>query len=257
MTSAATSATGSNASVLDNINAQNAASKAQMAAQSTTGSKTADAKAKLTGDFNTFLTMLTTQLKHQDPLSPMDSTQFTNQLVSFSQVEQQININTNLQTLIGLQNSNQQAAAIGYIGQTVSVNGAELPLQDGQSYFSYTLASGAKTCTITIKDSQGNTVATNSGAEPGAGTHKLSWDGTDSSGKQSKDGKYTISVAAEDAQGKPVAATTTVYGRVTGVTSDASGTELSLGTVNIPLSSVASIVDPAALGSGSNSSSTN
>src|SRR6201992_1328356 len=91
------------------------------AAASSGASSGTDAMAQLSGNFNTFLTLLTTQLKNQDPTSPMDSNQFTQQLVEFSQVEQQINTNTNLQTLITQGQSNGTAMTTGYLGKTVTV----------------------------------------------------------------------------------------------------------------------------------------
>jgi flagellar basal-body rod modification protein FlgD len=95
---------------------------------------TPDAMAQLSGNFSTFLTLLTTQLKNQDPTSPMDSNQFTQQLVEFSQVEQQINTNTNLQTLISQGTAQSAAYATGYLGKTVTVadgRRSQLELQSG------------------------------------------------------------------------------------------------------------------------------
>src|SRR4029079_13178737 len=88
-----------------------------------------DAMKQLSGNFSTFLTLLTTQLKNQDPTSPMDSNQFTQQLVMYSQVEQQISTNDNLKTLITQGTSNASAMTAGYLGKKVSVlNGnASLP----------------------------------------------------------------------------------------------------------------------------------
>ena len=244
--------TGSNAAVIQQMNSASQASAA------TQKNDTATAQAQLTGNLNSFLTMLTTQLKNQDPLSPTDSTQFTNQLVQYSEVEQQININSNLQTLIGLQKGSSQATAIGYIGQAVSATGSSLPLESGQSNFSYTLPSNASKVSITLQDSAGNTVATMSAPAATAGTHLVSWDGTNASGGKEPDGAYTISIAASDASGNPITATTNVYGTVTGVTADATnGTQLQLGAVNVPLANVTSILPASALASTSSSSSSN
>ena len=82
------------------------------------------AGAKLAENFDTFLQLLTTQLQHQDPLSPMESNEFVAQLVQFSEVEQAIASNKSLEKLIDLQNTNQATAAIGYIGQTVEAAGS-------------------------------------------------------------------------------------------------------------------------------------
>src|SRR5450755_3735385 len=86
-----------------------------------TASGAPDAMKQLSGNFSTFLTLLTTQLKNQDPTSPMDSSQFTQQLVQFSQVEQQINTNTNLNTLITQGQTQAGVNASSYLGKTVTV----------------------------------------------------------------------------------------------------------------------------------------
>ncbi len=251
MSTSAINGTGSNATVINQMNASAAS------ASNSSASSSANASQQLTGNLNTFLNMLTTQLQHQDPLSPMDDTQFTNQLVQFSQVEQQININSNLTSLINLQKTSQQASAVGYIGQTVEATSSTLPLESGQSYFNYTLPSAAGDVTVNIKDSTGSVVASMSGLSGTAGTHQLAWNGTDSSGKQLADGAYSIDISATDSSGAAVTATTAVYGLVTGVSSDpTAGTELQMGAASIPLSSVTSVVQASSLGGTSNNSTT-
>lgn len=241
-----TNVTGNNASVINQINNANSASQTQMASGS--GSKSSLAQQQLSGNLNTFLNMLTVQLKHQDPLSPMDDTQFTNQLVQFSGVEQQININSNLEQLITLQKTSQQASALGYIGQTVENSSNTMPLQGGQAAFSYTLPSNASNVVVTIKDSTGNIVATQTNVDGTVGRHLLGWDGTQANGGTATDGQYSLGITATDDQGNPVNATITTFGRVTGVTSDATnGTELQMGKVTMPLSSINAIIDPTTL----------
>ncbi|RAU21633.1 flagellar hook capping protein [Paramagnetospirillum kuznetsovii] len=208
----------------------NSAANAASAANSASTSKSTTAKATLGTNFNTFLNMLTTQLKHQDPLSPMDSTQFTNQLVQFSSVEQQINANSNLEKLIKLQTASQTAQAISYVGQTVEVAGSTLPLQNSSgASFSYTLPSNASSCEVQIKDSTGNIVY-KSNAETSAGRHELTWDGTDTNGTTQKGGLYTINVVAKGSDGAALAVSTTVTGSVTKLSNDATnGATLELG----------------------------
>src|SRR5687768_18617134 len=97
-----------------------------------------DALASLSGDYTNFLTLLTAQLKNQDPLSPMDATQFTQQLVQFSAVEQQINGNKKLDQLIGLQSTANAYGAVGFVGTTIAANSKDVPLQGGKAKFDYT-----------------------------------------------------------------------------------------------------------------------
>ena len=100
---------------------------------------------QLTGNFDTFLQLLTTQLQNQDPLNPMDSSQFTQQLVQFSMVEQQINTNANLQNLLGLTGANAGAGSVNYLGKTVTIGNGNAALIDGQTSWNYSLASQAAT----------------------------------------------------------------------------------------------------------------
>lgn len=194
------------------------------AAQSAaTQSKSGVAAKKLAQDMNTFLTMLTTQLKHQDPLSPMESNEFTNQLVQFANVEQAIATNTNLETLIGMQQQVQLANATGYVGQRIQAITNGLPLQGGQAEAAYTTPVDTSKVEITITDGSGAVVYNGIG-DPGPGTHSFQWDGRGNDGTAQPDGTYKIKVEALsasdfDTAGKAVRTEleTAVTGRVTSV----------------------------------------
>src|ERR1700755_2278089 len=108
------------------------------AASSSGASSNSDAMSQLSGNFPTFLTLLTTQLKNQDPTSPMDSSTFTQQLVMYSQVEQQIGTNTNLKTLIGQGSTQLGAYATSYLGKAVSVTNGNAALTSGSAMWTYT-----------------------------------------------------------------------------------------------------------------------
>ena len=183
----------------------------------------------LSADMNTFLTLLTTQLKYQDPLDPMDTAEFTNQLVQYSSVEQAIQTNSKLDTLLGLNISNLGAQAVSYIGKTAQVLGDVMPLENGKAMASYTFNKDVASATIMVKDMNGNVVYTESG-EVTAGTHEFMWDGKDSNGNQLEDGAYQIVVSAQVPAGEAEASvTTTVFGRITGVASDGNGVYVGLG----------------------------
>src|ERR1700757_5369758 len=109
------------------------ASSAAQAAAATNAS----AAQQLAGNFNTFLQLLTTQLQNQNPLDPLDTNQFTQQLVEFASVEQQINMNTNLQTLVSLQQTEQSTEALKFVGQTVTVSGSTAPLTNSQARWTF------------------------------------------------------------------------------------------------------------------------
>src|SRR5579863_6368314 len=143
----------------------------------TNGSNPANSSALLSQNFNTFLTLLTTQLQNQDPLSPLDTNQFTQQLVSFSEVEQQINTNTNLQSLISLQQTSQALSALPLVGQTIQYNNATAPLSNGQASFGYTLPANVNQATLVVTDSNGQTQFVESAPSTAAGPQNFVWNG--------------------------------------------------------------------------------
>ncbi|MGE5202186.1 MAG: flagellar hook assembly protein FlgD [Acidobacteriota bacterium] len=205
----------------------------------TTGGGSSD-PAMLTQNFNTFLTLLTTQLKNQDPLSPLDTNQFTQQLVSFSQVEQAIDTNKNLQTLISLQNSSQTVSALPLVGRTIEYADSAAPLANGQASFSYTLPSNAAAAALTVVDANGKTVFSQP-ATAAAGRHAFTWNGTTSAGTTAPDGVYALKVLAADAAGTSIPATVTALGRVDGVSVVNNVATFDVGGVKVPMSELLTI----------------
>jgi flagellar basal-body rod modification protein FlgD len=212
---------------------------ASATSMATTSQAAAD-KRKLDGDLNRFLTLLVSQLQHQDPLEPLDAAQFTSQLVQFASVEQQIYQNANLEKLLAAQQNTQLASTVDYLGKQVEANGDILVLQKGEAIASYTLPQSAGQATITIQDASGRTVAVMP-ATSAAGRHEVHWDGRAVDGKRLPDGTYTFRVDAKDKNGSAIAATQTYSGRVTGVAADPAGVQLSLGDKLLSLSDVLAI----------------
>lgn len=199
------------------------------AVQSNTATTNASSKT-LSADMNTFLTLLTTQLKYQDPLDPMDTAEFTNQLVQYSNVEQSIQMNDKLNNLLSLGIANLGAQAVSYIGKTAQVLGDVMPLQDGKAKATYTLNKDVQSVSILVKDMNGKVVYSTTGEGTTAGTHEFTWDGKDSDGNQLEDGAYQIIVSPKVASGETAATvTTTVFGKVTGVANDSNGVYIGLG----------------------------
>jgi len=160
-------------------------------------------KSTISGNFETFLQLLTTQLKNQNPLDPLDTNQFTQQLVQFAQVEQQINMNASLNTLIALQKANQATAALGFLGATVVVNGDTTRLSGGQASWSYAVDKPAS-ATINVTNATGQVVYTETRTlSPGAQT--FTWNGRGTTGQIQPDGDYTIAITAKDASGQSAA----------------------------------------------------
>jgi flagellar basal-body rod modification protein FlgD len=228
-----------NSSALSNYIAQQNAAAAAATASSTTTSTAngAGAFSSLAGSETTFLKILTTQLQNQDPTAATDTNQFTQELVQFTQAEQQLNTNSKLDSLIALQkNSSGLASTLNYIGKYVEVpTTSQLPLQGSQAELAYTLPSAAKTVSIAVLDSTGKTVTTLSGPAA-SGLDRVAWDGKDSSGTQLADGTYTFQLSATDASGS--ALTVTDMRAVGLVTSLASATD---GTTNLTLSTGMSV----------------
>ena len=211
---------------------------------SLTGSTTATSSATssndgatIAGNFTQFLTLLTTQLKNQNPLDPMDTNQFTQQLVQFAGVEQQLKTNDQLGTILTNAKASAAGSASNLVGKSVTADGATTDLTDGAAHWTLTPDRAAAKAVITIKDAKGNAVATKSTTLT-AGAQGFTWDGTSSSGFSSADGKYTITVDATDATGSKVTVDTKVTGTVDGV--DLSGSEpiLEIGSSRVALSSV-------------------
>lgn len=221
------------------------ASAAISSATGATGAQdSASSRKKLAENLDTFLVLLTTQLKYQDPLSPMESTEFTNQLVQFANVEQQISVNENLETMIGLQQSNKVASSVNYLGKYVQADDNRLPLQDGEARFTYTLEGGqAAYNSVVISDEKGNVVWSTLG-ETKPGSYDVEWDGKDKNGKQLADGSYTVTVTAIGYEGQAdVEAGVTVTGKVNGVTSLGDEVILDVGGAPINLDKVLAVRD--------------
>ncbi len=190
--------------------------------------------------FDTFLTLLTTQLQYQDPLDPMDTNEFTSQLVEFTGVEQAINTNKKLDQLIAMQDGMQLNDAVNYIGKTVGADGIILMLQDGQSTITYDLGANAAEANILLIDEQGNTVRTIDAAT-GVGHHEVVWDGLDDDGDPLEDGLYGFLVTAIDSEDNPVPLVQGTAGQVTGVKLVDGEVVLEIDELEIALSDVLTI----------------
>ncbi len=174
-------------------------------------------KSSLSQTYNQFLKLLVTQMQNQDPLNPSDSSQFTQQLVSYSNVEQQIKSNTYLSQLVAAQGSSDLQNDIGYIGKDVVVKSDKFAYtKDATESLAYELDKTATNATVTITDANGNPVRTLAG-DPASGIHAITWDGKDNNGNTLAGGIYKISVTAPDTTNTNVGVSTYVPGTVTSV----------------------------------------
>jgi flagellar basal-body rod modification protein FlgD len=203
----------------------------------TSGGSTNAAETSLADTFDTFLALLTTQLQNQDPLDPMESEQFTQQLVQFAGVEQAINTNKKLDQLVQLQTSSQLNSAVSFIGKVAEVVHDQLLLKDGAAKIGYGLDRNAAQTIIGIIDQSGRAVRTVQG-EIAAGRHEFEWDGRDSNGAQVPDGVYGFSVVATDDDEQTIDTVAASFGRVTGVEIVDSALRLNIGELGVPFDSV-------------------
>ena len=220
---------------------------AAQAAQTATASQSAAnaASAKLSGNYSMFLTLLTTQLKNQDPTDPMKSADFTNQLVQYSSVEQQIQTNKNLESLLSANVFQAANTAVGLIGKQIeSISNGAL-LKDGQANWTLSLANAAPNTTLQVLDKNGATVYSEK-IDGAMGDQQFTWDGTDSSGNAVSDGTYFLQVAANDASGQAVASSVRTKGIVTSVDISSSNPVVTVNGAQILYSDVTNVTDPAA-----------
>jgi flagellar basal-body rod modification protein FlgD len=201
-----------------------------------------DAIAKLSGNFSTFLTLLTTQLKHQDPTAPMDSNQFTQQLVQFSQVEQQIDTNTNLKSLITQGNSQAGTFAASYLGKKVSVTNGQASQSGGQANWSYTLGSSAAATQLTVTDANGKVVYTGAGGTS-PGNNTFNWNGQDNNGNTLPNGTYKLAVNATASDGSAVTTSVASAGTVTQIDMTSGTPQLVIGNMEVALTDIAAIAN--------------
>jgi len=201
-----------------------------------------NALGQLSSNFSTFLTLLTTQLKNQDPTSPMDSNQFTQQLVEFSQVEQQINTNTNLQTLINQGTSQAGTFATAYLGKNVSITDGNASLINGQANWTYNLGAAASSTTLTVTNSSGAVVYSGAGGTA-QGNNSFNWNGIDNNGNKVPDGTYKLAVAAQALDGSTIKTSVASAGLVSQIDMSSGTPQLVIGNMEIPLSSVSAIMN--------------
>ena len=187
---------------------------------------------RLAGDFNTFLTLLTTQIKNQSPTDPLDTNQMTNQLVQFASVEQQISMNQNLQRLLALEQTSQLTASAPLIGQKVSVEAEQITLQSGTGSLNLPAAGASQTALVTIRGS-GDRVLRQETVPLGSAPKTWSWDGKGSDGLALPDGAYKVSVTGVAIGGKPEALPFTTVGKVTGAERAGGDLKLLLGQLQV------------------------
>jgi flagellar basal-body rod modification protein FlgD len=197
----------------------------------------ARAAARIGADFNTFLTLLTTQLRNQDPTKAMDVQQMTQQLVQFAGVEQQLAVNQNLERLIALQQGSQLLSAAPLVGRGVEVESDRLALQGGQA--ALRLPAGTGEARVEVLDGTGRPMRSVSVAL-GNESRTWRWDGRDAGGRQLTDGAYAVRVVGGNGQALPF----TVLARATGAERAEGEVLLRFGRMTAPFERMRGFADP-------------
>jgi flagellar basal-body rod modification protein FlgD len=228
------------------------------ASSSTSSSSASSANAlasqQIAGNFQSFLTLLTTQLQNQNPLDPLDTNQFTQQLVEFAGVQQQLNTNDSLATLVSLQQATQSTEALSYVGKTAIVKGNTATMANSEAVWAVSVPS-ASTMQVSIASSTGQTVFTGTYNVAAGNEQPFEWNGQGNDGTQWPDGNYTMTATATDSTGATVGVTTSVGGVVSSVDLTQSPPLLTIGTQTYTISQIESIVAPATGTTGTSSSS--
>ena len=206
-------------------------------AAAATATATAKAQKSLSGNYETFLRLLTAQLQNQDPLEPLDATKFTEQLVSYSQVEQQIATNSSLETLISATRASAGATAVSYLGKKAITAGPASELSGGSAHWTYTLPATATSMQVRITDLNGNLVRTLTPPRE-AGTHQVSWDGRNDADDAMPSGTYRLVVAATTGDGTPIPAKIAGLGTISEIDMSSADPVMFIGSRKLGLSEI-------------------
>lgn len=190
--------------------------------------------------YNTWISLLATQLQNQDPTDPVDTAEFTSQLVSLSSLEQQALTNETLSSLLTTMEGIEGQSLASYLGMDITAYGDTVSLSGGTADWEYELSSEADEVVLSVMDEDGNVVYTTEG-DTSAGKHGFTWDGTTSGSETAADGAYQLVVEAVDADGDEVSTTTYACGTVTSVDMTADSPTLLMGDVEVPLSYLISV----------------
>jgi flagellar basal-body rod modification protein FlgD len=214
---------------------------------SSAAASSALASSQIAGNFQSFLQLLTTQLQNQNPLSPLDTNQFTQQLVEFAGVQQQLNTNDSLATLVSLQQTAQSTQALNFVGKTAVVNGSTAPLTATSSTTDEAVwllsVPTASTLNVTITAANGQTVFSGTYNATAGSSQPFTWNGQGNDGTQYPAGSYTLTATAKDSANNSVAIATQIEGIVNSVDLTQSPPLLSIGGQTFTVNQIQSIVN--------------
>jgi flagellar basal-body rod modification protein FlgD len=193
-------------------------------------------------NFTQFLTLLTTQLKNQNPLEPLNTNEFTQQLVQFASVEQQLKSNQTLDSLLKSTQTANTTTALGFVGMQITADGVVSSLGKGEARWQLEAPRGGM-ATINIKNSAGQTVFSTT-KQLDAGSQSFLWDGKTTGGVPAVDGDYSVAIEAKDVTGQAMTVGVEMSGIVNGVVFGPEGPVLRVGSASVPMSQVKSLRKP-------------
>jgi flagellar basal-body rod modification protein FlgD len=188
-----------------------------------------------------FLTLLLAQLKNQDPLNPMEGTEFSAQLAQFSSLEQLVNMNDKLESLASVQEGSNQLQALNLIGKEVEADGNVLSLKAGESAKGGFSIEEQADCTVNIFGQSGNLIRKLELGELSAGSHEFEWDGKDLEMEQAAAGAYSFQIEAVNVRGESLSVETRVQGRVDSINLEQADPLLYIGEMALTLDQVKNI----------------
>ncbi len=194
-----------------------------------------------------FLTMFLAQLKHQDPLNPMEGTEFSSQLAQFSSLEQLFNVNENLESLNSAQNGNSVYQVLDLIGKEVDAEGNVLSLEKGKTATGGFYSDAPVDCNVLIRNEEGYTVRSMYIGKFEPGMHSFEWDGRDQNGNLLESGAYEYSITAIDSSGSSVSVETLLRGVIDRISLNEPEPVLYIGSTAIQLSQILNVNIPEAV----------
>lgn len=209
------------------------------ATSSSSSSNSTAASNALSGNYELFLTLLTTQIQNQDPLDPLDSAEYTNQLVQYSSVEQSIQTNKYLETLVSAMESSRASSYVSYLGAKVTASGNTTMLEDGVASWAYSIKDDAEG-TVEIRNASGALIFSDE-ISLSNGSNTYHWNGVTNSGTTADDGAYSITFKMKDKQGQNEPVSTEFSGVVDEVDLSSGEAILKIGSLRVPVSSVLTV----------------
>ena len=214
-----------------------------MLAGQTTAASSSDTMSDAEELYANWIAILCTQLENQDPTDPVDTTEYTSQLIDIASLEQQALSNETLNSLLTAVEDlvGSSDSLVGYIGNIITAYGDTAPLSDGTADWEYELDESAESVSLSVLDEDGNVVYSTAG-KTDTGNHSFTWHGTTDDGGTAEDGSYQLVVDAADADGNQIDSTIYASGTVTGVDTSGNSPTLLTGNIEVPSSYVISII---------------